>query len=288
MLYCSNCGGLLAGSTSKCPHCGAMLRAGGQGSESDRLSTARRHKWIVDAPRRRERREHQEMAAWTRASRHTKHPLGTLQQLCGLMQLLTDDYHLKSVGERLAWLAMDPGTRHGYVRPMWEPGDYTDKHRPDPDTPGRRTLRAVAEELWTWREKHWDTLVQQTMTPSAVRQAELAGRGLYLSTTDPGDNVQYLAAVMQLERQTRRQLTVKGRITAFVVSRWLWRMLFAVAGIVIAVSLVGLGGSLWAWLVTVAAAAGGIVVAMALAVVLRRLRGRLATHPLRVRPHAGV
>lgn len=228
------------------------------------------------------------MVAWTRAGRHTKRPLETLQRLCGLMQLLTDDHHLKSVGERLAWLAMDPGTRHGYVRPMWEPGGYGDKHRPDPDTPGRRTLRAVAEELWSWREKHWDTLVQQTMAPSTVRQAELAGRGLYLSTTEPGANLRYLAAVMQLERQSRRQLTVKGRLTAVVVSPWLWRTLFAVAGIAIVVSLVGLGGSVWAWLAAVAAAVGGIAVAMALAVALHRLRGSLATHPLRARHPAGV
>jgi hypothetical protein len=288
MLYCSNCGGVIAGSTSKCSHCGAVLRPGGQGSEGDRLAKARQHKWLVDAPRRREQRERKEQATWTRASRHTKRALENLQQLCGIMQLLADDYHLKSVGERLAWLSMDPATRRSYVRPGWEPGSYGDKHRPDPDTPTMRTLRAIAEELWSWREDHWDTLVQTTLTPSAVRSAELAAHDLYLSTTDPQANMQYLAAVLQLEHRSRRQLTVKGRAVAFVVSAWLWRTVFAAAGIAIVLSLVGFGGSLWAWLAVLAAAAGGVVVAMVLAVVLRRVRRNFATHQVRVRHPAGV
>jgi hypothetical protein len=287
MYYCSNCGGVLAGPTSKCSHCGAVLRSGGQGTEGDRLAKARQHKWLVGAPRRREQRERKEQAAWTRASRHTKRGLATLQQLCGLMQLLTDDYHLKSVGERLAWLSMDPATRHGYVRPSWEPGSYRDKHRPDPDTPTMRTLRAIAEELWSWREDHWDTLVQATLTPSSVRAAELATHELYLSTTDPQANMQFLAAVLQLEQRSRRQVTAKGRAIAFVVSPWLWRTVFAAAGLAIALSLVGLG-SLWGWLVALAAALGGIAVAMGLAVVLRRIRGRFATLRVKMRHPAGV
>lgn len=287
MYYCGNCGGVLAGSTSKCSHCGAVLKAGGQGSEGDRLAKARRHRWLVDAPRRREQREHQEQVSWTRASRHTKGALETLQQLCGLMRLLTDDYHLKGVGERLAWLSMDPATRRGYVSPTWEPGSYGDKHRPDPNTPEMRTLRAIAEELWSWREEHWDVLVRQTLTPSAVRSAELAAHDLYLSATDPQANMQYLAAVLQLEHRSRRQVTLKGRITAFVVSPWLWRTVFAVAGVALVVSLVGLG-SLWAWLAAVAAGVGGVLVAMALAVALRRVRRTVATRRAHVRHPAGV
>jgi hypothetical protein len=288
MYYCSNCGGVLAGATSKCSHCGAVLKAGGTGSAGDRLAKARQHKWLVDAPRRREHREHKEQAAWQHASRHTKGALETLQQLCGMMRVLTDDYHLKSVGERLAWLSMDPATRRGYVAPSWEPGSYADKHRPDPNTPGMATLHAIAEELWGWREEHWDDLVQQTLAPSDVRAAELAGHGLYLSTTDPQENMQYLAAVLQLERRSRRQVTVKGRVIAFVVSPWLWRTAFALAGIAIVVSLVGFGGSLWAWLALPAAAVAGVVLAMLLAIALRRVRRTVASHPLKVRHPAGV
>jgi membrane associated rhomboid family serine protease len=100
--------------------------------------------------------------------------------------------------------------------------------------------------------------------------------------------MQYLAAVLQLEQRSRRRLTVKGRATALVVSPWLWRTVFGAAGIAIVVSLVGLGGSLGAWLATLAAAAGGVALAMVLAVVLRRIRRRFATHRVRVRHPAGV